>query len=107
MFLYSTVDNNSVMSSRQGIFKSAKKFKQELQNINIKLYEAMKLVRTSNPKKVVEAGPPPKDWEDEYHRLKSRFDELKVDYNDKEQHNKLYAMIHSYIPTACTSLITS
>jgi hypothetical protein len=31
----------------------------------------------------------PKDWEDEYHRLKSKFDDLKVEFNDKEQHNKL------------------
>eukprot|EP01036_Dinobryon_divergens_P027120 gene27120-35840_t len=44
---------------------------------------------TSGVRKTVEAGPPPKDWEDEYHRLKMRFDELKVDYNDKEQHNKI------------------
>ncbi|KAJ1428031.1 hypothetical protein B484DRAFT_396992, partial [Ochromonadaceae sp. CCMP2298] len=31
----------------------------------------------------------PKDWEDEYHRLKSKYDDLKVEFNDKEQHNKL------------------
>jgi hypothetical protein len=31
----------------------------------------------------------PKDWEDEFHRLKQRYDELKVEYNEKEQHNKL------------------
>ena len=50
----------------------------------------MKSNRTTNSvRKTVEAGPPPKDWEDEYHRLKMRFDELKVDYNDKEQHNKM------------------
>ena len=30
-----------------------------------------------------------KDWEDEYYRIKSKFDDLKVDYNEKEQHNKL------------------
>ena len=30
-----------------------------------------------------------KDWEDEYYRLKSKFEALKVDYNEKEQHNKL------------------
>lgn len=47
---------------------------------------------TSRPssKRSLEAPPPPKDWEDEYHRLKARYDELKVDYNDKEKHNKLY-----------------
>lgn len=31
----------------------------------------------------------PKDWEDEYHRLRSRYDELRVELNDKENHNKL------------------
>ncbi len=47
-------------------------------------------MKSSNQsKKSIAAGPPPKDWEDEYHRLKMRFDELKVDYNDKEQHNKM------------------
>jgi len=49
----------------------------------------MKSNRTNSNKKVAEAPLPPKDWEDEYHRLKGRFDELKVDYNEKEQHNKL------------------
>lgn len=31
----------------------------------------------------------PKDWEDEYHRLKSKFDQLKIDFNEKEEHNKM------------------
>lgn len=31
----------------------------------------------------------PKDWEDEFHRLKAKYDELKIDFNEKEQHNKL------------------
>ncbi len=31
----------------------------------------------------------PKDWEDEYHRMKQRYEDLKVEYNEKEQHNKL------------------
>lgn len=31
----------------------------------------------------------PRDWEDEYHRLKSSYEALKEDYNQKENHNKL------------------
>jgi hypothetical protein len=31
----------------------------------------------------------PKDWEDEYHRLKDDYEALKVLYNEKEGHNKL------------------
>jgi hypothetical protein len=31
----------------------------------------------------------PKDWEDEYHRLKSKYDQLKIDFNEKEHHNKM------------------
>ena len=32
---------------------------------------------------------PPRDWEDDYHRLKSNYDALKVDFNEKEKQNKL------------------
>ena len=31
----------------------------------------------------------PKDWEDEYHRLKFKYDQLKIDFNEKEHHNKM------------------
>jgi hypothetical protein len=31
----------------------------------------------------------PKDWEDAYHRLKAQFEDLKVEYNEKERNNKL------------------
>jgi hypothetical protein len=31
----------------------------------------------------------PKDWEDEYRRLQAKHEQLKIDFNEKEQHNKL------------------
>lgn len=40
------------------------------------------------------AAPPPKDWEDEYHRLNEKHGELKSIYNEMEEHNrKLQARI--------------
>jgi hypothetical protein len=35
------------------------------------------------------AAEPPKDWEDEYRRLKDQHEQLKIDYNEKENHNKM------------------
>jgi len=32
----------------------------------------------------------PKDWEDEYYRLKQQFDALKLEHNQTEEHNKMY-----------------
>eukprot|EP01038_Epipyxis_sp_PR26KG_P008719 gene8719-11781_t len=41
-------------------------------------------------KRLASAEPPrTKDWEDEFHRLKTKYDELKVEFNEKEQFNKL------------------
>lgn len=31
----------------------------------------------------------PKDWEDEFHKLKKKYDELKFEFNEKENNNKL------------------
>lgn len=44
------------------------------------------LTRMSTRKRTAEA---PKDWEDDYHRLKDKYEQLKIDYNEKENHNKM------------------
>ena len=31
----------------------------------------------------------PRDWEDDFRRLKEKYDQLKMDLNEKEKHNLL------------------
>lgn len=35
-----------------------------------------------------EATGAPKDWEDEYHKLRSQFDDLKIDFNEVDKLSK-------------------
>ena len=35
-----------------------------------------------------EATDVPKDWEDEYHKLRSQFDDLKIDFNEVDKLSK-------------------
>ena len=49
---------------------------------------------SNHTRSVKPATAPPKDWEDEYHRLQSKHSELKGIYNEMEEHNrKLQARI--------------
>ena len=35
---------------------------------------------------------PPKEWEDEYRRLKVKYDELKLEYNEKDEFCKMFVL---------------
>ena len=39
--------------------------------------------------RVKNAPEAPRDYENEYRKLKSKFDDLKIEFNENEQHNKM------------------